>query len=77
MNLLDFSAGQGVHAWSSKIFVVAIAFTVLAYGSVAEAPFYLAAIIFALLAGISILRPIGSVAVGRLDHGRHGRSARC
>jgi O-antigen ligase len=66
MSLLDFSAKQGKHSWLAKAHIAAVALTALAYGSVTDVPLNLAAIAFALLAGLSLFYPIGAVAIGRV-----------
>ncbi len=63
MSLLDFSARQGKHSWLTKAHIAAVALTALAYGSVTDVPLNLAAIAFALLAGLSLFYPIGAVAI--------------
>jgi O-antigen ligase len=50
----------------ASLFLVALALTVIAYGSVEVVPLNLAVLVFALLAGISALDPVGT-AVGRLQ----------
>jgi O-antigen ligase len=62
----DFSARQGIHAWLTKAHVAAVALMVLAYGSVTQASLNLAVIAFALLTALSLLYPIGAVAIGRV-----------
>jgi O-antigen ligase len=66
MSLRDFATKQGFRAWLARAFFAVFALTALAYGSVAEAPLNLAAIAFALLAGLSLFYPIGAESVGRV-----------
>jgi O-antigen ligase len=66
MSPLDFSARQGVQSWAAKVFIVAIAVTALAYGSVAQAPLHITAATFAMLTLLSLFRPIGNLATGRV-----------
>jgi O-antigen ligase len=66
MSPLDVSPAQWGRSWTAKAFVVAVGLTVLAYGSAADPPLYIASIAFATLAGFSLFHAIGSVAVGRI-----------
>jgi hypothetical protein len=67
MSLVEQPAEQRAHSWTAKAFLGVVALTVLAYGSVAEAPLDLEVIAFALLAMLSLRYPVGSVAIGRLQ----------
>src|SRR5271155_2208659 len=56
-----------LRTWFGRLFLLAIALTVLAYGSVGTAPLNFAAIAFALLAGISVAFPIRAPDVRRVQ----------
>ena len=56
----------GFRRWFATVFLAAIGFTVLAYGSASTVQANFAAIVFAGLAIVSTLHPIGSLRVGRV-----------
>jgi len=56
----------GFRRWLATVFLAAIGFTVLAYGSASTVQANFAAIVFAGLAIVSTLHPIGSLRVGRV-----------
>ncbi|MGA2045290.1 MAG: O-antigen ligase family protein [Roseiarcus sp.] len=72
MSRIDFSAARRIRFCARGVFFAAIAWTVLAYGSAAEAPAYVATIVFALLAALSVVFPIDSPGAGRLFAGAIG-----
>ena len=65
MRLFDVAARQAILSWVAVIYLAALGFTVLACGSVSEAPLSLSVIAFALLTGVSLIRPTADIAIGR------------
>ena len=59
-------AQSGFRSWLARVFVAAVALTVLSYGSASTVEVNLAALSFAILAIFSIFQPIGSWRVGRV-----------
>jgi O-Antigen ligase len=57
---------QGIRAWLGNVLLVAIALTVLAYGSASPAQSNIAALAFAVLAMLTSFLPIGAWRVGRV-----------
>ena len=66
MRLFDVAARQALLSWAAKAYLAALGFTVLSYGAVSEAPLSLSVIAFALLTGVSLIRPVANFATGRL-----------
>ena len=66
MRLAGGGAALGVRFWGRAAFLVALVLTVLANGSVAQAPLDLATIVFGLLAALSAFPPIVAGPVARL-----------